>query len=433
MNYKWVILGLLFFAGVISYLDRSALAVAAPLIAEDLDLSPSELGVVFSAFSAGYALFCFVGGHLADKIGPYKVLAASVSGWSLFCALTAAAAGIPALLAVRFIFGMGEAPLSANINKLVSRWFERREQATALGLASSGLQVGGAMAGPVVGFLALQYGWRPAFILLGALGLPWLIFWIVLGADDPAGSRWARKRLAAAGAAFPAGTAETRAAASVPSPQAPRVPLRAYLFSRQVLATSYAYFGYGYILYFFLMWFPSYLVTAQNLDLRTMGFVNAIPWVFGIIGLALGGWVSDLFFMRTGNAVLARKVVIAGGLIISAVFVALAGVVSGVGAAVGLMGGSILFMQMTMSSYWAMILDMVEPARVGGVGGFMHLIANLGAVVAPVVTGLLVEKTGLFASAFAVCGLVAVSGALVVIFWVRSDHSFGGASRPRKA
>ena len=423
MNYKWVILWLLFFASVISYLDRSALAIVAPLIVKDMNLSPSELGIAFSSFFAGYALFCFVGGYFADKIGPYKVLTASMSVWSVFCALTAAVASIPALLVVRLVFGMGEGPLNTNLNKLVSQWFERSKQATALGLANSGLQVGGAIAGPVVGFLALNYGWRPAFVIIGGIGFLWLIAWVILGSDSPATNRWVKKKLAAT-------STESSAAAVAPSSQTPKIPLKTYLFSRQILVTAYAYFGYAYILYFFLSWFPSYLVTAQNLDLKTMSFVNIIPWIFGMIGLALGGWISDILFKRTGSAVLARKIVIAGGLIISAIFVALAGMMSGVVAAVALMGGSILFMQMTLSSYWAMILDIVEPARVGGVGGFMHLIANMGGIVAPAVTGFLLEKTGLFSSAFVVCGLVAVSGALVIIFCVSSKHSFE-ASEPQ--
>ena len=117
---RWLMVFLLFLAGMINYLDRSALSVAAPLLTKDLGLDPAQLGIVFSSFFFGYALFCFVGGWAADRFGPKRVFIVSMTVWSVFCGLTAAATGLVSLLLIRVVFGMGEGPFSSTVNKLVS-------------------------------------------------------------------------------------------------------------------------------------------------------------------------------------------------------------------------------------------------------------------------------------------------------------------------
>src|SRR5258706_11665901 len=126
---RWTLVCLLFVGGAISYLDRAALSITAPLITKELNLEPAQLGIVFSSFFVGYALFCFVGGYASDRFGPRAVLTVSMLVWSLFCGLTAVTVGIASLLVVRVIFGMGEGPFCATINKLVSNWFPRQQQA----------------------------------------------------------------------------------------------------------------------------------------------------------------------------------------------------------------------------------------------------------------------------------------------------------------
>ena len=408
---RWFIIALLFVGGAISYLDRAALSIAAPLIAKDMALDPAQLGIVFSSFFIGYALFCFVGGLASDRIGPKNVFTLAMTVWSVFCGLTAATVGLFSLLVVRVIFGMGEGPFSSTANKLVSNWFPRREQASAVGMANAGQPLGAALAGPVVGLLAVSVGWRLSFVAIAAIGIVWTIGWMWLATDRPQQHRWLaeadRVDLARADAAKPTG---------------PSLPLGTYLRRPSILATAFAFFGYAYILYFFLSWFPSYLTMAHHLSIQKMGAVNAIPWLVGFIGLASGGFVCDAIFRRTGNALLSRKIVLVGSLIIAATSVAMAGLVDGVVPAVALMAVTVFFMYLTASTYWAIILDTVEEARVGGVSGFVHLIANLAGIVAPAVTGYLVQWTGSFTSAFVLTGGIAVAGALSVAFLVKEPR-----------
>ncbi len=184
---RWRIVLLLFIAGFINYLDRSALSVAAPAVAQELHISPAHLGLVFSTFFVGYAAFNFIGGWAADRWGGKNVFSGAILLWSLLlCGATGLASGFGSLLAVRTLFGMAEGPLATTINKIVNNWFPHRESATAFGFAKLRAAAGGgAVAGPVVGLMTAAYGWRVAFAGIACFGLVWLLFWHRLATDRP--------------------------------------------------------------------------------------------------------------------------------------------------------------------------------------------------------------------------------------------------------
>jgi MFS transporter, ACS family, hexuronate transporter len=414
-SFRWFIVFMLFLAGAISYLDRAALSVAAPLIAKELHLTPAELGIIFSVFFVGYSLFCFVGGYAADKFGAKRVLVASMSLWSLFCGLTAATVGMISLIVVRVIFGAGEGPYATCTNKMVSGWFEHNKQATAVGYANAGQQFGGAIAGPVVAILALSVGWRVSFIVIAALGFVWVTLWALFVTDRPQNNRWLDQTETA--------QFETATEAAASATEDDGRPLSVWLRSPSILATAFAFFGYAYILYFFLSWFPSYLTMERHLSLQSMSVVNVIPWACGAVGIALGGVTSDLIYRATGKAVLSRKIVIVVSLLVSAVCIALAGRVGTLSLAVTLMAITVFFMNLTLGAYWGIILDTVPKSRMGSVGGFMHLIANTAGILAPAATGFLVQATGVFASAFLLSGAVALFGAIAVAIFVRAPRA----------
>ena len=412
-RYRWVIGTLMFLAGMINYLDRSALGVAAPFIARDLQLDPAQLGIVFSSFSFGYATFCFVGGYASDRFGPRTVMTVSMTAWSIFCGLTALAWSIPSLLVIRVLFGMGEGPIGSTFNKTVRNWFPHRQQASAVSYANAGTPLGAALSGPVVGFLAIAVGWRVAFIAIAAIGLAWVVFWMALATDRPdQNSRvdaTERAELAEGQRSQPSGGAS--------------VPLSSLILRPAVLATAFAFFGYSCILFFFINWFPTYLTMARHLSVKDMAFTTMIPWVIGFIGLAAGGPLCDLIFRLTGNALLARKLVLVTCLLVAAVCIGVAGSVESLSAAVTLMAVSVFFMYLTGNTYWAVILDTVDQARVGGVSGFVHFVANCGGIIAPLVTGYIVQATGSFVSAFMLTGAIAILGALGVAVFVRSPQA----------
>jgi ACS family hexuronate transporter-like MFS transporter len=190
-----------------------------------------------------------------------------------------------------------------------------------------------------------------------------------------------------------------------------------------ILATACAFFAYNYVLFFFLSWFPTYLTEAHHLSLRDMSFATVIPWLLGSIGLAAGGFVSDGILRLTGKPLLSRKIVLGVCLGAAAVCVALAGRVASTQGAVALMSVSIFFLYVTGSVYWAVIQDTVPREHVGGVGGFVHLLANLAGVIGPAVTGFIVQAThGAYGSAFVLAGAIAVLGALCSLVWIREPR-----------
>jgi ACS family hexuronate transporter-like MFS transporter len=407
---RWIVAGLLFLGGLINYLDRSALSVAAPLIVSEMHLTSGQLGIVFSSFFVGYTLFSFIGGAAADRFGSYKVLTTSMVAWSTFCALTAAAFSFPVMLVVRLLFGAAEGPFPSNVTKTVSLWFPQSERATAVGIGNAGTPLGGAVAGPVVGLLALNFGWRIAFIGVAAIGIVWVIIWCAIVSDRPENNRLVSaverdEILTSRGNSI--STASGRG-------------LSYYLRQPAVLATICAFFCYAYLLYFFLAWFPSYLTKVQHLDLRQMSGVSAIPWFFGFVGFLLGGFICDLLARRLDDVLLARKLVLVTCLLTAGVCAVLAGWSDGAVMAVSMMALSIFFVYLAGHTYWAIILELVETERVGTVGGFAHFIANISGIIAPIVTGYLVEWTGQFTVAFVLAGCIAAFGALSVAIFVRT-------------
>jgi len=414
MRIRWVIGVLMFLAGMINYLDRSALGVAAPLIRQDLHLDASQLGIVFSSFSFGYALFCFVGGYASDRFGPRNVMGISMVAWSIFCGLTAAIWSVSSLLIVRILFGMGEGPIGSTFNKTVRNWFPHGQQASAVSIANAGTPLGAAVSGPVVGLLALSFGWRPAFVIIAAIGIVWVVAWYVIATDKPSEN--------------PRVSAQERAELEAgyktqPKSTGVRQPLGPLIMRPAILATAFAFFGYSCILFFFLTWFPTYLVTARHMSMADMSFATIIPWTVGFIGLLVGGPVCDLIFKMTGNPILARKLVLVVCLLVAAGCIGFAGMADTVFSALALMTVSVFFMYMTGNTYWAIILDTIEEDRVGGVSGFVHFVANCGGIVAPLATGFIVQATGGFFGAFVATGAIAVLGALGVAVFVRAPAS----------
>jgi MFS transporter, ACS family, hexuronate transporter len=192
-----------------------------------------------------------------------------------------------------------------------------------------------------------------------------------------------------------------------------------YLRQPAVIATGLSFFGYAYVLYFFLSWFPMYLTMAQHLNIRDMGFVNAIPWILGALGLTLSGLACDLLSRISGDVLRARKLVLVVCLILAAICVGLAGLFSGLAWAVAFMAAAIFFVYLTGATYWAIIQETVPREHMGATSGFVHLIANCAGIIGPAVTGFIVQATGVFTSAFLLAGGVALLGALLVTIFVK--------------
>ncbi|SFF37683.1 MFS transporter, ACS family, hexuronate transporter [Paenibacillus algorifonticola] len=410
---RWFVVLMLFLAGVINYVDRAAFSVAAPFITEEYGIDSIQLGFIFSSFSIGYALFNFVGGYLSDIYGPRKIFGASMTIWSIFCGLTIAAFNFVSLFIIRMLFGLGEGPLGSATNKTISNWVPAKQRARAVGISFSGNPLGGALAGPIVGIIALYWHWKLSFIVLAVIGLIWTVFWMKLVTDKPS------QHPKAAQEEIDEMQEPTAAFANSKDSKGEKVSLSYFIKQPTILFTALAFFGFNYILYFFMTWFPSYLSMDKGLSIKEMSIASTIPWLVGFCGLLLSGVLSDYLYRKTNKLLLSRKIVLVSGLLLSSICIAFAGLVQTPVSAVTLMACGIFFMYMTSTSYWSIISDNVKGDKVGGVTGFVHALANISGIIAPTVTGFIVQYTGHFTSAFLTAGALAIIGAVGVIFFVK--------------
>ncbi|MDR3562330.1 MAG: MFS transporter [Negativicutes bacterium] len=409
VGYRWKILAIMVCGTFINYVDRASLSIAAPYVMKEFNFSPAEMGIIFSSFFLSYAIFCFVGGYLSDIYGPKKTIAFAMVAWSLFAGAPAIAWSFTSLVIFRVLFGAGEGPIGSVTNKMVNNWFPATERAKAKGISDSGMSLGAALSGPIVGLIAIQYGWRVSFVLLTVAGLVWTLFWFRLVSDQP---RQHPKVTPEEIAVIEKGQAAVVSAAV-------KRPLLYYIKQPIILAIVVAFFATNYVTYFFLTWFPSYLVMAHNLSIKDMSIVSVIPWLLGAVGYITGGALSDHLVKRGSNPIVARKVVISVFLIGVALSIGMCGLVTSATAAVALMSIGIFCAYLTTPCYWATIQDSVRSESVGGVGGFVHFLSNLAGLFAPSITGFIIQSTGQFTSAFFVTGGLAVIGAIAVALFAR--------------
>ncbi|WP_223509893.1 MFS transporter [Rahnella sp. GSA61A] len=415
-NYRVVIALLLFFAGMLNYLDRAALSVMAPLIKGDLHINDAQMGILFSAFFIGYCLFCFIGGWSADKFGPRKVFAFAAAFWSVFCGATALVTGFAHLLVVRVMFGIGEGPMGTTTNKSISNWFPRKEVGRAVGFTNAGQPLGAAIAAPIVGLVGLHFGWRIAFVVIAALGFVWLAAWMTFFRDKPEQhprvSEEEKRLIASDRPATPV----TNGARGNDAHS-----LWYYVFSKPVLGVAAAFFCFNYIQYFFLSWLPSYLTDFQHLDIKSMSIIGILPWLGATAGFIGGGIVADILYRRSGNFLFSRKAVIFAGLIIAAGCVLMTAYTRNTAGAVALITVASIFAYMTPQACWSLLQDIVPAHRIGTAGGFVHLLANLAGILSPSITGFLIQYGGGYQSAFILSSGLAIVGVIAMAILVRQN------------
>ncbi|MHC1481378.1 MFS transporter [Frateuria aurantia] len=413
-RYRWFVAALLFLVGMLTYLDRTALSVVAPMVRHEFGFGEAQMGLLFSAFFIGYCVFCFIGGWAADRFGPRKVFAWAVGIWSLFCGATAVASSFSQLLVLRIIFGTGEGPMGTTTNKAIANWFPQSESGRAVGLTNAGQPLGAAVAAPIVGLIALRYGWRISFVVIALIGFVWLALWLAFFRDRPSG----HPRVSPAEAQL---IESGRPKAPLVEPDTHHQPrsIMKLIFSAPVQGVAASFFCFNYVLYFFLSWLPSYLTDYQHLDVRHMSLVSILPWLGAAGGFVLGGLLSDLLYRLSGSALFARKCIIVTGLSVAALCVMLTAHVHSLWPAVTLIAVASLFAFMTPQACWSLLQDIVPDSHLGIAGGFVHFVANIAGVFSPSITGLLIEYGGGYSSAFILTSTLAATGVFAVLLLVR--------------
>src|SRR5438046_247433 len=299
---RWWIIGLVFLATLINYIDRLTISVLAPEIIRDLHLDRFQYGSIATWFLLAYTISQALSGKLYDRIGTRRGFSISILIWSLAAMAHSIARGLFSLSLFRFILGLGEAGNWPGAAKTVAEWFPVRQRALGLGIFNSGAAIGSIVAPPLIVWLQLQFGWKATFIVTGILGLIWLGLWLLFY-DKPERHRWLRPEeyeLIREGAEqHDAGTAK-----------ASKVRWRDLLVYRQVWGIVIARFFTDPIWWLYITWLPLYLSDARGFDLRKIALFAWVPYVAADAGSLLGGWLSGFLISRGWSVDRARRVVI---------------------------------------------------------------------------------------------------------------------------
>jgi MFS family permease len=365
-------LGFALGAMAVAYLDRVCISTAAPAIKAELGLDDAQMGYVFSAFTLAYALFEVPSGWLADRFGARLMLTRIVLWWSAMTAATGAAAGFASLLALRWLFGMGEAGVLPSLSRAFSRWLPPRERGSAFGLTLMAAALGGAATQPLVVALIGTFSWRQAFPIFGAVGLAYAAAWFWWFRDDPHTHRSVNE-------------AELALIGNDPPAPNPAVPWGALLRSRNLMALCAMYFGAIYGWYFYLTWLPTYLLRARGFDLSAVGWLAALPLLALAAGSLLGGGLADLLARRHGARVALRAPGLVG-LPLAALAIVAAVLTCDPRASALWLAAAAGLAALGVAPAWSVCLA-IGGRHAGVVSGAMNTFGNLGGVMSPIVVG----------------------------------------------
>jgi len=390
---RWFLVVLLFLASLINYLDRATLSVALPQISGELFLAPAAKGLLLSAFFWSYALMQLPMGWLVDRFSLRWLYAGSFALWSLACGLTGIAGSLAVLILLRILLGIGESIYLPGSVKFVSLSFAPEERGLPSGIFDCGTRAGLAVGAPLVAWLVTRHGWRIMFMLVGFAALAWIIPWLVV---------------------FP-----SRFGQGGPKQQ-PIVPVPALrkrlTFNRNLLGASLGFLCFGYYGYLLVTWLPDYLVEVRHLTILHAGMLTSIPFIVWTVAEPTGGWLADRLARFGWDQTRVRKGMITVGFATGLLLIP-AALVANLTTSIVLLAGSSL-VGLASANLLVVFQSCAPPDEVGMWMGVGNFVGNIGGVLSPLITGLLISRTGSYVPGFALAPIVLVAGLLSYWFIV---------------
>ncbi|MEU8150710.1 MFS transporter [Nonomuraea sp. NPDC048901] len=460
---RWVVAAFCFGGLAINYVDRAALSVALPFMTQDLSLTPTEQGLILSAFSWTYAVMQLPAGWLIDRFGARIMYGACVLWWSVFTGLTALASSFGVLLGFRLGLGIGESGAYPASAKAVSLWFPPSERGRATAFYDSGARIGSALAVPIITAIIAGFGWHAAFVVMAALGVLWTIGWwsyyrspkshpgpnaaerahitgtsavtstgtsVESSSATSTGTSVDTSSATSPGASGGAPTGASVGATARASAGASAAPERrgsvAWLLRHRVVWGMIGGFScLNFVVTFFLTWFPSYLVQDRGFDLLKLGFFGMIPGLTAVAGGWAGGIAGDWLLKRGWSLTRTRKTCLVAGMLLSST-VAAAVLVESAALALALLSISYAAIAFAIVSLWCLPADVAPAHQVATLGGLQNFAANIASALSPIVIGALAQATGSFVVPLLVTGVVAVLGALCFGLLIRKVEPIAG-------
>jgi ACS family D-galactonate transporter-like MFS transporter len=413
-NARYTVALMLFVTVVIIYVCRTNLSVAAPLIARDFGLSPAQQGLLLSAFGWTYAALQVPGGWLVDRVQPRLLYAMCLMLWSVATIFMGMAGSVVALIVLRLAVGIFQAPAYPINNKVVTAWFPERERATAIGFYTSAQFIGVALLSPLLLWLQHATSWHWVFVVTGGVGAVWGLIWFAVY-RNPLDSRRANEPeinfIRDGGGLVALGSDTTKDA----RPTFTSADIALVLGRRKLWGIYIGQFCLTSTLWFFLTWFPTYLVTYRQMDYIRTGVLTSLPFVAAMVGVLVSGVVSDFMLTRGASLGTSRKVPIITGLLLSMSMIG-ANFTDSTAMVITFM--CIAFFGNGLASItWSLVSALAQPRLIGLTGGMFNFIGNLSSIATPMVIGLVVTATD-FRPAFIYMTVVAGVGILSYVFLV---------------
>lgn len=407
---RYLIAGMLFFVTIINYGNRATLSIAGPSLSSGLGFDAVDMGYIFSAFSWAYVMCQLPGGWLLDKFGSRKVYFYSVFFWSLFILLQASVvlftgnAAFWLLFILCFMVGVASSPSFPGNSRIAAAWFPAQERATALAFINSSQYLATVFFVPLMASLTHVLGWQHVFVFMGCAGLAGSYLWIkavYAPTQHPRINHAELEYLEEGGALV-----HMDEKGSNPTTGPSLGHLRVMLSSRMLLGIYMGQYCINALTFFFVTWFPVYLIQGRGMSLMQAGFMAIIPATFGVVGCLLGGVVSDRIMRRTGSLSLARKLPILSGMVLASSLMLCNYVDS---TFLMLLFMSLAFFGKGFGALgWAVLADTSPPEITGLCGGLFNTFSNISGVVTPIVIGYIVFSTGSFSGALIFVGIHAL-------------------------
>jgi MFS family permease len=401
---------ILILSGTVNYLDRATLAVANPLIREDLGLNVAGMGLLLSAFLWAYAFSQLPAGALVDRLGPRRLLTIGLIVWSLAQTAAGLVTSFGLFVVARIALGIGESPQYTSATRVVRDWFNVRERGLPIGLVATSPFIGQALAPPLLTAMMLTFGWRWMFVVMGGVGLVVAAIWFVFFREPRHVDL----------------NHEEREHLTEGDPPALLPPIsfahwRQLFAFRSIWGLMLGCFGIGYISWLYGAWLPGYLEIERHMSIRSTGYVASIPFALSIIGAAGGGWWADWLLARGFSPVISRKIPLVTGVAGAALFTICAAEVSSNLVAVVCVSLAMMFGSLCAGLFWALASVIVPANCTASAGSMANFGGYLGGALVPMITGFIVQATGSFTPALLLGGAIGLMSSLCYLLLIRDQ------------
>jgi ACS family hexuronate transporter-like MFS transporter len=421
-NYRWIIMGLAFFITIVNYMDRSAISYAIEPIKRDFHISDGAFGSIFAAFGIGYMVSTFVGGLLVDRWGAHRVWSGAAVAWSIMTAALGIAAGFWPLMLARTMLGITEGPSFPSLTRVVADWLpvSERVRATAFGLVA--VPLASVIGAPLISSLILNLGWKVMFLVLGSLGVVWAAVWVVLFKDYPENSKHVSAgelQLIRGGSVLHQGQTceqirQTKRANGTTN-------IKAILKNPALLSNNYAFFAFGYLLFFAIHWLPEYMQHTFGIGLKEVGVLLIAPWLTAAVMLAGCGWLSDYLLRTTGSLRKSRSHLIWVCQLLSAICFIPVVMTHSLPVAVVFLSLGLGFGLAPNAAFYALNADIAHD-RAGTSLGLMASSTAGAAILSPWITGILKDATGSFNSGIALLIFFTLTSVVAIVCFQHPDR-----------